>query len=189
MKRMTLLTVALSVAVLIASNVTLCEAQVIGTYRPSLVTYYPSATSVTPVAYYKPVPATTQYAANYSSYPVASTSYTQPISTAPVVQSSYVGATPYVANYPYTTAGSPVVGGACGCAPIQTIGTTSCYPTTAYAPVQTVAYQQPVAPVQPITAQPGLIDGKWYVGKGLLGRPKLYAEGQPIRNAFRTILP
>ena len=200
MKRMTLLA-----ALFVLSTATLAQAQVIGTYRPSLVTYYPSTSSVTPVAYHKPVPANNQayaqYASNtrtqvayapnnytttnYASYPVNTVANTQVVSSVPVQQASYYNGTPYVANYPQQVTYSPIVGNDCcnPCQPIQTV---------AYqAPVQTIAYQQPVAPVQPIatTAQPGYIDGKWYVGKGLLGRPKLYAEGQPIRNAFRTILP
>ena len=192
MKRMTLLAALFAV-----STATLAQAQVIGTYRPSLVTYYPSTSSVTPVAYYKPVPANNQayaqYASNtrtqvayatnnYPSYPVNTVANTQVVNSVPVQQTSYYNSTPYVANSPTQVTYSPIVGNDCcnPCQPIQTV---------AYqAPVQTIAYQQPVQPIA-AAPQPGLIDGKWYVGKGLLGRPKLYAEGQPIRNAFRTILP
>ena len=196
MKRIALL------AVLVATGLSAhVEAQVIGTYRPSLVTYYPSTTSVTPVAYHKPVPTTqyagTQYAANpYNSYPVVTASANQVVNSTPIVQTSYVGGTSYAANYPYTTVNSPIATTNCGCAPIQTIGTTNYYPSTAVAPV---AYQQPVVapvtqvayqqPIQTIAAENTYIDGKYYVGKGLLGRPKVYAQGQPIRNVFRRILP
>ena len=207
---------ALLAALAVACTTTYSQAQVIGTYRPSLVTYYPSATSVTPVAYYKPIP--TQYASNVyatntsPNYPLAQaagfTTATVPapqaIHSTPIVQTSYYGAAAYGGGP--QVAYSPIGGDCCtpyqssaatsyypagGCAPIQSCCSPVAYQQPAYAPVQTIAYQQPVvAPVQPIGApQPGLIDGKWYVGKGLLGRPKLYAEGQPIRNTLRTILP
>ena len=70
-------------------------------------------------------------------------------------------------------------------APLATVA----YQQPATLPVQTVAYQQPVAPVQTVAAQNTMLNGKYYVGRGLLGRPKVYAQGQPIRNMFRTILP
>ena len=224
MKRFALLVVAIA-----AGTAAAAQAQVIGTYRPSLVTYYPSTTSVTPVAYAKPIPTAGRYVANpYGTYPMLSRA-NPATGTTQVVQAAYgnnyAGAAnyantgnyantayysypvnyanttnyAYAANYP-TTAAAPIVSGNCGCAPFQTIGTTSYYPTTAVAPAayqQTyvgpasqAAYQQPlVAPVQPIGAQAGTINGKYFVGKGLLGRPKIYAQGQPIRNVLRTILP
>ena len=202
MKRFALLAV-----VAVACMTATLQAQVIGTYRPSLVTYYPSNSSVTPVAYAKPVPtAGTSYVADrYSSYPVTAASATQVISSTPVVQTAYASGTNYVyptsyantagysyANYP-TTAGSPIIGGNCGCAPIQTIGTTSYYPATTVTPVayqQPIAYQQPVGvPAQTIAGSNPMLGGKYYVGRGLLGRPKVYAHGQPLRNVFRKILP
>jgi len=168
---------ALLAVVMVACSAALAQAQVIGTYRPSLVTYYPSASSVTPVTAYRPVPTAARYASAQQS-------------VTPVVNAAYTSSTPYVANSAYV-AQSPVVGGACGCPPVQTIGGASQVSTVAYSPaVQTVAYQQPATvPVQTVGGRGGLIDGKYYVGKGLLGRPKVYAEGQPVRNALRAILP
>ena len=40
-------------------------------------------------------------------------------------------------------------------------------------------------PILPLAAMPGA----YYVGRGILGQPKLYVPGQPIRNALRWLTP
>ena len=188
MKRVALLAFAF-----VVGTASLMEAQVIGTYRPSVVTYYPSATSVAPATAYRPLPSATQFASTQYTYPVTTVGSPQVFSSTPVVNTSYVSTTPYVTA-------SPIVGGNCNCSPVQTVGGISYQPITNYSPpVQTVAYQQPIQtvayqqpatlPVQTVSAQTAAVGGKYYVGKGLLGRPKVYAQGQPVRNALRSIFP
>ena len=196
----TLIFTTLAAVAIATCTASLSQAQVIGTYRPSLVTYYPSASSVTPIAAYRPVPSATQYAASpYNNYGVQTASWAQPATTAPVVNTSFAGGGMYAGVPQYTA--SPVTGGDCGgCGSIQTIGAANYAPglgcggfaqQPAYAPI---AYQQPIAaqyqavPYQNIGGAEQL-GGKYYVGKGLLGRPKVYAQGQPVRNALRSILP
>ncbi len=43
------------------------------------------------------------------------------------------------------------------------------------------AYQ----PLLPLAAPPS----RYYVGQGLIGQPKVYVPGQPVRNFFRYVLP
>ncbi|QDU73946.1 hypothetical protein Pan97_09460 [Bremerella volcania] len=92
-------------------------------------------------------------------------------------------------------------------APVTTIGT----PVVVNRPVTTIAYNNPpviqtpivtgpvpvpnaaVYPVDRTTFRPVLpiipMNDNSYVGRGLLGQPKVYTEGQPIRNSLRYILP
>lgn len=46
----------------------------------------------------------------------------------------------------------------------------------------------PVGPPVVLSASPALAAGQ-YVGKGLFGQPKIFVQGQPVRNALRTITP
>lgn len=46
----------------------------------------------------------------------------------------------------------------------------------------------PVGPPVVLTTSPALSAGQ-YVGKGLFGQPKIFVQGQPVRNAFRSVTP
>ena len=65
-------------------------------------------------------------------------------------------------------------------------------PPQAYAPQ---AYSPPpIAPQPPVILgqnPPGLGTGSpgHYIGRGIIGQPKLYVAGQPVRNALRFITP
>lgn len=50
------------------------------------------------------------------------------------------------------------------------------------APVGPVITYRPVVPVIPMP-------GQYYVGRGLLGQPKLYVPNQPLRNFVRYLSP
>lgn len=59
---------------------------------------------------------------------------------------------------------------------------TAGYPSQAgYTPV---AYNSP-SPILPVTSMPS----NYYVGRGIIGQPKVYVPGQPIRNALRYLTP
>lgn len=63
----------------------------------------------------------------------------------------------------------------CVCAPVG-------QPTYSYlAPQPTYAYRQSI----PVSQLPG----NYYFGRGLIGQPKVYVPGQPVRNAVRFISP
>jgi hypothetical protein len=49
----------------------------------------------------------------------------------------------------------------------------------------------PAAPYQPITAPFGIQPPtpSVYLGRGIVGQPKLYAPHQPVRNFFRWLTP
>lgn len=136
------------------------QAQVIGTYRPSITTYRST------------VPAVAMRPASYSTR-VTTANYTTPV-TAPVTT---VGS-PQVVNsyYPQShVVGSPVAGGACNCGPVA--------PTVAYqgAPCAAPA-------VTAYSPGPGLPDGR-YISRNLWGSPKVYGSGQPVRNLLRYLGP
>ena len=64
----------------------------------------------------------------------------------------------------------------------------------AYGPAyQPVGYYQPVyagMPNGPVAQDPYQHpSSKYYVGENLFGQPKLFVNGQPVRNALRSILP
>ncbi|RCS49313.1 hypothetical protein DTL42_12315 [Bremerella cremea] len=94
--------------------------------------------------------------------------------------------------------------------------TTTGTPVTVYRPTTTIAYNNPPVnsvPVMtpPVVSQPVVVpnatvypvdqtayrpvlpiigmSNNSYVGRGLLGQPEVYTEGQPIRNALRYIFP
>jgi hypothetical protein len=159
MKRLTLTTLAL-LATLTAVN--FADAQVIGTYRPSVVTYYPTSPSFTPAP-------------------------SQP----QIVQASYYGAQ----TTPIATVSNTQAIGGCECTPLRS------YPTniapTVYSSPAPVAYSQPVAYAAPVSVpvqtvayntQPALPPNR-YIGTNLFGSPKVYANGQPVRNALRWLGP
>jgi hypothetical protein len=50
--------------------------------------------------------------------------------------------------------------------------------------VPTMPYPQPYP--QAVAPQPR---SPYYVGENLFGQPKLFVDGQPVRNALRSILP
>jgi hypothetical protein len=57
---------------------------------------------------------------------------------------------------------------------------------------RTVFYASPVPP--PVTtfrpvAVPRPVVGTFYMGRGIIGQPKLYVDGQPIRNVLRWLTP
>jgi hypothetical protein len=55
------------------------------------------------------------------------------------------------------------------------------YPAACCQPVPRVAYR-PVVPVLPMPPS-------YEVGRGILGQPKLFVPGQPVRNFFRYLTP
>ncbi len=180
--------VSIAAVALVCSAASGLQAQVIGTYRPSVVTYYPAATG-TPVGYQQPYQrplvqpvsyTSASYApANYapvrygSAAPISTVGYSQVASRTPLYNASYGVGTP--------------VGGNC-CTPIQSVGYAQSSPCL---PIAQTAYAPPVGlPVQAIAAPPpGTIDNEYYIGHGLLGRPKVFKTGQPLRNTLRRILP
>jgi hypothetical protein len=60
-----------------------------------------------------------------------------------------------------------------------------CMPCPCVSPVS----YQPAAAYQPVAAPAAAGCKPYYVGRGLLGQPKLYMPGQPVRNALRFITP
>ena len=60
-----------------------------------------------------------------------------------------------------------------------------------YSPVPRPSVSQPSAgyqvfrPVLPISGTPSAV----YYGRGVLGQPKLYVSGQPVRNVLRYLTP
>lgn len=176
--------VSIAAVALVCSAATWAQAQVIGTYRPSVVTYYPAA-SATQVGYQQPRVQPVNYApasyapANYapvsygSTTPISTVGYSQVASRTPLYNTSHI-------------VGSPVGSGCC--APIQSVGYAQGAPCP---PIAQTAYAPPVGlPVQAIAAPPpGTIDSQYFIGQGLLGRPKVFKVGQPLRNTVRRILP
>lgn len=178
MKRLTLTTLALFTALTFSQ---FADAQVIGTYRPSLVTYYPTSTSV--------LPAPSQPQIVQASYQGGTTITQTPIAT--VSNTQYVGA-PIASQAYYST--QPVTTG-CECTPLRSYPT-NVTPTAYYSPAP-VTYTQPVSYVAPATvpvqqvslAAPSALPANRYIGTNLFGNPKVYATGQPVRNALRWLGP
>jgi len=70
------------------------------------------------------------------------------------------------------------------------------YPAASYSPVvypSNVTYAPPVSPPAPrnvtTTTSTAPANSDLIVGRGLLGQPKLYIDGQPLRNALRWLTP
>ena len=150
------------------------QAQVIGTYRPSVVTYYPATGSTAPAVYQPTYVAQTGYYPQnyYAAAPITTVGGPQVVST--VGYGGY-GVSPVAAAQPYY--GAPIAGNACGCVP-----QTTCYP------VNQISYAQPAVPVQYASGGAGLPDNR-YIGTNLFGSPKVYANGQPLRNVLRWLGP
>jgi hypothetical protein len=164
MKRLALTVLALFAAL---ATVQSSEAQVIGTYRPSVVTYYPTSTSVLPAPSQPPIAQASYYGATTVT-PVANVS-------APLASQAYYGTQVVSAN-------------GCQCAPLRSYPA-NVTPTAYYS--QPVAYAAPAAvPVQTVSyaAQPALGSNR-YIGTNIFGNPKVYANGQPLRNALRWLGP
>lgn len=99
----------------------------------------------------------------------------------------------------------------CACAPVAFHGPvadpslTAAAPAPAYAPpaVAAPATPDPAYAPQPYVASPvapqpsavlgqnpvGTGDPRHYIGRGVIGQPKLYVAGQPVRNALRFVTP
>ncbi|MHC2067938.1 hypothetical protein ACYFX5_10730 [Bremerella sp. T1] len=97
---------------------------------------------------------------------------------------------PATYSTPMTTTGNPVVVNR----PVTTIAYNN--PPVVQTPVVTGTVPVPNATVYPVdrtSFRPVLpiipMNNNSYVGRGLLGQPKVYTEGQPIRNSLRYILP
>ncbi|GAA4426968.1 hypothetical protein [Bremerella cremea] len=144
---------------------------------------------------------TTVQRVEYNSYPTESTYYVEPVQpNAWHTINNSVQRVQYNTPAAYST---PVY---------STTGT----PVTVYRPVTQVTYNNPpvgTAPVlsppivsAPIAVPPAAVypvdrtsfrpvlpifsmSDNSYVGRGLLGQPKVYTEGQPIRNSLRYVLP
>ncbi len=81
-------------------------------------------------------------------------------------------------------------------APVTVCRPVVCCPAS---PPQTYAPQQggapgtvyrPASPAPQVVYQPVMVAGPRYVlGRGILGQPKLYVDGQPVRNFLRWLTP
>lgn len=56
-----------------------------------------------------------------------------------------------------------------------------------YQPVSGTTYTVPYSPTPPTLRPAAPLPSSYYVGRGLLGQPKLYVPGQPIRNTLRWL--
>ncbi|MBA2116345.1 hypothetical protein [Bremerella alba] len=131
----------------------------------------------------------------YPAYQTQTSYYVEPVNPNPwhsinngVQRVQYTAPAAYSA--PVTTMGNPVVVNR----PVTTIAYNN--PPVVQAPVVTGTVPVPNATVYPVdrtSFRPVLpiipMSNNSYVGRGLLGQPKVYTEGQPIRNSFRYILP
>ena len=112
------------------------------------------------------------------------------------INGSQVTPDPYYggASVAPTITSQPIADGCCQpceCQPLTSVG---------FAPTTTIGYQQyPTTAAYPIaqsgysyrpvnTALPTQANGT-YVGRGLIGQPKAYVDGQPLRNFFRFLTP
>lgn len=130
------------------------------TYAPPAATYNPPAPS-----YPQPVPNYVQAAPVYSQ-PVAPT-YVQPNYLRQTVTTTY---TPVRSTYTSNTAYTPAT---------TYSGTVNYVPRTTYSPTCVATYQAPVyRTMLPVATGPRV-----YV------HPKVYVEGQPIRNLLKAITP
>lgn len=109
-------------------------------------------------------------------------------SVAPV---QYYGSTTPIGSYHMvrrpTFAASPVTASPVAVSRAGGCGSYSPYPAANYAPTLTNAYSsgyqyRPVVPVHNLPSNA-------YLGQGLLGQPKAYVNGQPIRNFLRYMSP
>jgi len=81
--------------------------------------------------------------------------------------------------------------------PVTTVGATiTTYRPVVAAPAAIQPVTVPAAPAYPVdttTFRPVLpivsMSGNSFVGRGMLGQPEVYTEGQPVRNFFRYLLP
>lgn len=158
MKRFVMVTAAALVCFAIAAQ---GDAQVIGTYRPSVVTYYPTSTSVAPASYQTPITTAGYYAPTVPAAPVRTVAATRVISH------------------------SPVIGG--GCAPPLPATPVA---GTSYYPVTNSACAAPASGAVVAAGYDGTaLGGRHYIGRNLFGRPKIYAKRQPLRNVLRFLGP
>jgi len=131
---------------------------------------------------------------NYAPAPNIAYSPVQPVPYVPATRTYYPAGQIQQTNYYAPNAGYPVrrvanYADPCGCQP----GPVGYAPaTTAYnqAPYQAVATTNgaPHYAWQPVVALRGTPDN-YFVGQGIIGQPKVYVEGEPVRNFFRYILP
>ncbi|MFN3148236.1 hypothetical protein [Bremerella sp.] len=131
----------------------------------------------------------------YPAYQTQTSYYVEPVNPNPwhsinngVQRVQYTAPITYSA--PVTTVGNPVVVNR----PVTTIAYNN--PPVIQAPVVTGTVPVPDATVYPVdrtSFRPVLpiipMNNNSYVGRGLLGQPKVYTEGQPIRNSLRYVLP
>jgi hypothetical protein len=84
---------------------------------------------------------------------------------------------------PATTVQYPAGSMQCVCTPtgqpVYNMPPANLAPTATYPPVY--SYR----PAMPVSAMPA----DYYFGRGLIGQPKVYVQGQPVRNALRFITP
>jgi hypothetical protein len=157
----TILTMATIAGLMLTSA---ASAQVIGTYRPSVVTYYPHTTSAAPATFQArtmPITPVGYYPTTTVAAPITTLGGPQVVSPLPVTHASYYGAPPAASGCGCTGGGVPV-------APIV---------ATSYSP----------APVACASACD--LGGNRFVGRSVWGSPKVYANGQPVRNALRWLGP
>ncbi|WDI43514.1 hypothetical protein [Bremerella sp. P1] len=136
----------------------------------------------------------------YPAYETQTSYYVEPVNPNPwhtinngVQRVQYTAPATYSA--PVTTVGNPVVVNR----PVTTIAYNNppvVQAPVVQAPVVTGTVPVPNATVYPVdrtTFRPVLpiipMNNNSYVGRGLLGQPKVYTEGQPIRNSLRYVLP
>ena len=73
---------------------------------------------------------------------------------------------------------------------VSTVRTTTYYSSVSSFPVATVAYREPVLFAAPAAVYSPVIVGRpVVVGRGIIGQPKAYVGGQPVRNAVRFVTP
>jgi len=136
----------------------------------------------------------------YPAYQTQTSYYVEPVNPNPwhsinngVQRVQYAAPATYSA--PTTTIGNPVIVNR----PVSTITYNNppvLQSPAVQAPVVAGTVPVPNATVYPVdrtTFRPVLpivpMNNNSYVGRGLLGQPKVYTEGQPIRNGLRYILP
>lgn len=79
----------------------------------------------------------------------------------------------------YYTSVPPVGNAPVGCSPAISAYYPAGSPPVVYPPY---SVYRPVLPVAPVASS-------YYVGRGVLGQPKLYVPGQPLRNFLRYLSP
>ncbi len=96
-----------------------------------------------------------------------------PVQSAPIVQTYSAAPVTYAAGY------DP-------CA--SSTGFTSVHYAPQYQPVGYASPQSRTYTFSPLVPIQNLPNGT-YIGQGLVGQPKAYVDGQPVRNFFRYVLP